>query len=105
VASPPTQSAQAADTSTLINGDFEADGTGTATPAGWSTNNAAGQSDASYTDALRLRRQGPARDALVQPPVGAGPDTCPAPRSPGRLPRDMHRIHRHSARNFTRIDR
>ncbi|TKA09781.1 glycosyl hydrolase 53 family protein [Actinacidiphila oryziradicis] len=50
VASLPTQSAQAADTSTLINGDFEADGTGAATPAGWSTNNAAGQSDASYTE-------------------------------------------------------
>jgi arabinogalactan endo-1,4-beta-galactosidase len=52
----PAQSAYAAGTSgsgtnSLANGDFEADGTGTATPAGWSTRNAPGQDNASYTEA------------------------------------------------------
>jgi arabinogalactan endo-1,4-beta-galactosidase len=37
-------------TATLVNGDFEADGTGTATPAGWTTRNAPGQDNASYTE-------------------------------------------------------
>ncbi|WP_097257645.1 arabinogalactan endo-1,4-beta-galactosidase [Streptomyces sp. Ag109_G2-15] len=45
----PAQSAQAA--STLTNGGFESDGTGTATPAGWSTYSAAGQNSASFTEA------------------------------------------------------
>ena len=44
----PAPSAQAA--STLTNGGFESDGTGTATPAGWSTYSAAGQNSASYTE-------------------------------------------------------
>ncbi|MFF6776768.1 arabinogalactan endo-beta-1,4-galactanase [Streptomyces sp. NPDC012637] len=45
----PAQEARAA--STLTNAGFEADGTGTATPAGWSTYSAAGQNSASYTEA------------------------------------------------------
>ncbi|MFI7294711.1 arabinogalactan endo-beta-1,4-galactanase [Streptomyces sp. NPDC050121] len=45
----PAQTAQAA--STLTNGGFESDGTGTATPAGWSTYSAAGQNSASFTEA------------------------------------------------------
>ncbi|MFE5890067.1 arabinogalactan endo-beta-1,4-galactanase [Streptomyces sp. NPDC056462] len=45
----PAQTALAA--STLTNGGFESDGTGTATPAGWSTYSAAGQSAASFTEA------------------------------------------------------
>ncbi|RPF31053.1 arabinogalactan endo-1,4-beta-galactosidase [Streptomyces sp. TLI_185] len=44
----PAPSAQAA--GTLTNGGFESDGTGTATPAGWSTYSAAGQNSASYTE-------------------------------------------------------
>ncbi|GAA3845759.1 arabinogalactan endo-beta-1,4-galactanase [Streptomyces phyllanthi] len=44
----PAQSATAA--STLTNGGFEANGTGTATPTGWSTYSAAGQNSASYTE-------------------------------------------------------
>ncbi|MEU3791510.1 arabinogalactan endo-1,4-beta-galactosidase [Streptomyces fructofermentans] len=35
---------------TLTNGGFEADGTGTATPAGWSTYSAGGQNGASFTE-------------------------------------------------------
>jgi len=48
-----TGTAYAADAAgaTLVNGDFEADGTGTATPAGWTTRNAPGQGNASYTEA------------------------------------------------------
>ncbi|MFI9542393.1 arabinogalactan endo-beta-1,4-galactanase [Streptomyces sp. NPDC052016] len=45
----PAQTARAA--STLTNGGFESDGTGTATPAGWSTYSAAGQNSASFTEA------------------------------------------------------
>lgn len=45
----PAQAAHAA--STLTNGGFESGGTGTATPAGWSTYSAAGQNSASYTEA------------------------------------------------------
>jgi arabinogalactan endo-1,4-beta-galactosidase len=45
----PATTAQAA--STLTNGGFESDGTGTATPAGWSTYSAAGQNSASFTEA------------------------------------------------------
>ena len=45
----PAQTASAA--STLTNGGFESDGTGTATPAGWSTYSAAGQNSASFTEA------------------------------------------------------
>lgn len=45
----PAQTAAAA--STLTNGGFESDGAGTATPAGWSTYSAAGQSAASFTEA------------------------------------------------------
>ncbi|WP_416984818.1 glycoside hydrolase family 53 protein [Streptomyces sp. T028] len=45
----PAQTAQAA--STLTNGGFESDGTGTATPTGWSTYSAAGQNAASFTEA------------------------------------------------------
>ena len=45
----PAQTAQAA--ATLTNGGFESDGTGTATPAGWSTYSAAGQNSASFTEA------------------------------------------------------
>ncbi|WP_406208080.1 arabinogalactan endo-1,4-beta-galactosidase [Streptomyces sp. NBC_01017] len=45
----PPQTAAAA--STLTNGGFESDGAGTATPAGWSTYSAAGQSAASFTEA------------------------------------------------------
>jgi arabinogalactan endo-1,4-beta-galactosidase len=44
----PAQSAQAA--STLTNAGFESDGTGTATPTGWSTYSAAGQNAASFTE-------------------------------------------------------
>ena len=44
----PAQSAQAA--AALTNGGFEADGTGTAKPAGWSTYSAAGQNSASFTE-------------------------------------------------------
>ncbi|MEH0448529.1 arabinogalactan endo-1,4-beta-galactosidase [Streptomyces sp. B21-102] len=44
----PAQTAQAA--ATLTNGGFETDGTGTATPAGWSTYSAAGQNSASFTE-------------------------------------------------------
>lgn len=44
----PAQSAHAA--STLTNGGFESDGTGTATPAGWSTYSAGGQNAASFTE-------------------------------------------------------
>jgi arabinogalactan endo-1,4-beta-galactosidase len=36
--------------STLTNGGFEADGTGTATPAGWSSYSASGQTSASFTE-------------------------------------------------------
>jgi arabinogalactan endo-1,4-beta-galactosidase len=45
----PAQTASAA--ATLTNGGFESDGTGTATPAGWSTYSAAGQNSASFTEA------------------------------------------------------
>ncbi|MFE9017550.1 arabinogalactan endo-beta-1,4-galactanase [Streptomyces sp. NPDC007808] len=45
----PARSASAA--STLTNGGFESGGTGTATPAGWSTYSAAGQNSASFTEA------------------------------------------------------
>ncbi|NBM19965.1 arabinogalactan endo-1,4-beta-galactosidase [Streptomyces sp. GC420] len=45
----PAQRADAA--ATLSNAGFEADGTGTATPAGWSTYSATGQNSASYTEA------------------------------------------------------
>ncbi|QNP68791.1 glycosyl hydrolase 53 family protein [Streptomyces roseirectus] len=45
----PAPSAYAA--STLTNGGFESDGTGTATPAGWSTYSAGGQNSASFTEA------------------------------------------------------
>ncbi|MER7518359.1 arabinogalactan endo-1,4-beta-galactosidase [Streptomyces sp. NPDC126499] len=45
----PAQEARAA--STLTNPGFEADGTGTATPAGWSTYSATGQNTASFTEA------------------------------------------------------
>ncbi|MFI7412964.1 arabinogalactan endo-beta-1,4-galactanase [Streptomyces sp. NPDC049627] len=45
----PAQTASAA--GTLTNGGFESDGTGTATPAGWSTYSAAGQNSASFTEA------------------------------------------------------
>ncbi|WP_320777429.1 arabinogalactan endo-1,4-beta-galactosidase [Streptomyces sp. CRN 30] len=44
----PAQTAHAA--STLTNGGFESGGTGTATPAGWSTYSAAGQNSASFTE-------------------------------------------------------
>ncbi|WP_340384330.1 arabinogalactan endo-1,4-beta-galactosidase [Streptomyces sp. SS7] len=44
----PAQTARAA--STLTNGGFESDGTGTATPAGWATYSAAGQNAASFTE-------------------------------------------------------
>ncbi|MDQ1040638.1 hypothetical protein QFZ75_007054 [Streptomyces sp. V3I8] len=44
----PAQSADAA--TTLTNPGFESDGTGTATPAGWSTYSAAGQNAASFTE-------------------------------------------------------
>ncbi|MDQ0681781.1 arabinogalactan endo-1,4-beta-galactosidase [Streptomyces achromogenes] len=44
----PAQTAQAA--ATLTNGGFETGGTGTATPAGWSTYSAAGQNSASFTE-------------------------------------------------------
>ncbi|MER5202033.1 arabinogalactan endo-1,4-beta-galactosidase [Streptomyces sp. NPDC002825] len=37
--------------STLTNAGFEADGTGTATPSGWSTYSATGQNSASFTEA------------------------------------------------------
>ncbi|SEB92317.1 arabinogalactan endo-1,4-beta-galactosidase [Streptomyces sp. TLI_105] len=46
---PAAQHAEAA--STLTNAGFEADGTGTATPSGWSTYSAAGQNAASFTEA------------------------------------------------------
>ncbi|WP_432133410.1 MULTISPECIES: glycoside hydrolase family 53 protein [unclassified Streptomyces] len=45
----PAQTARAA--TTLTNGGFESDGTGTAAPAGWSTYSAAGQNSASFTEA------------------------------------------------------
>lgn len=45
----PAQTASAA--GTLTNGGFESDGTGTATPAGWSTYSATGQNAASFTEA------------------------------------------------------
>ncbi|MEU4077168.1 arabinogalactan endo-1,4-beta-galactosidase [Streptomyces venezuelae] len=41
----------AAAAATLTNAGFESDGTGTATPAGWSTYSAAGQNAASFTEA------------------------------------------------------
>ena len=44
----PVTTAQAA--STLTNGGFESDGTGTATPTGWSTYSAGGQNAASFTE-------------------------------------------------------
>ncbi|BAC69034.1 arabinogalactan endo-1,4-beta-galactosidase [Streptomyces avermitilis] len=44
----PATSARAA--ATLTNPGFESDGTGTATPAGWSTYSAAGQNAASFTE-------------------------------------------------------
>ncbi|WP_326585015.1 arabinogalactan endo-1,4-beta-galactosidase [Streptomyces sp. NBC_00487] len=44
----PATSASAA--STLTNGGFESGGTGTATPAGWSTYSAGGQNSASFTE-------------------------------------------------------
>ena len=44
----PAQTAQAA--TTLANGGFESDATGTATPAGWSTYSATGQNSASFTE-------------------------------------------------------
>lgn len=47
--SAPAASAQAA--STVTNGGFEADGTGTATPSGWSTQQTSGTGNASYTEA------------------------------------------------------
>ncbi|GAA3905793.1 glycosyl hydrolase 53 family protein [Streptomyces gulbargensis] len=47
----PLPAQQAAAASTLTNGGFEADGTGTATPSGWSTYSAGGQNAASFTEA------------------------------------------------------
>ncbi|MEV6200097.1 arabinogalactan endo-1,4-beta-galactosidase [Streptomyces sp. NPDC051771] len=47
----PLPAQQAVAASTLTNTGFEADGTGTATPSGWSTYSAAGQNAASFTEA------------------------------------------------------
>ncbi|WP_282692606.1 arabinogalactan endo-1,4-beta-galactosidase [Streptomyces sp. CC208A] len=47
----PLPARQAVAASTLTNTGFEADGTGTATPAGWSTYSATGQNSASFTEA------------------------------------------------------
>ncbi|MFE9046383.1 arabinogalactan endo-beta-1,4-galactanase [Streptomyces sp. NPDC007818] len=47
----PLPAQQAVAASTLTNAGFEADGTGTATPSGWSTYSATGQNAASFTEA------------------------------------------------------
>ncbi|MFE5797893.1 arabinogalactan endo-beta-1,4-galactanase [Streptomyces sp. NPDC056503] len=47
----PLPAQQAVAASTLTNTGFEADGTGTATPSGWSTYSAAGQNAASFAEA------------------------------------------------------
>ncbi|WP_225800018.1 arabinogalactan endo-1,4-beta-galactosidase [Streptomyces sp. NK15101] len=47
----PLPAHEAAAASTLANAGFEAGGTGTATPSGWSTYSAAGQDAASFTEA------------------------------------------------------